>query len=42
MVRSGRTINYQVRIHGYINRMEQCFFYLLKGLWLGIIYIRQI
>jgi len=30
MVRSDRTINYQVRIHGYINRMEQIFFLFIK------------
>jgi len=41
MVCSGRTINYQVRIHGYINRIEQFFIYLLKSLRLGIIYMHK-
>lgn len=42
MVRSGRTINYQMRIHGYINRMVQ-FFLLIKGTIVRYnIYIRQI
>lgn len=45
MVHSGRTINYQVRIHGYINRMEQIFFLFIKESAVRFniyIYIRQI
>jgi hypothetical protein len=42
MFRSDRTINYQVRIYGYINRIELCYIYIyiyIKSTMMVIIYI---